>query len=215
MAHEQFYKEISDAIVNLDKEKAIELANRAVNENMNLLEVIESGYGDGIRRIGDLWEEGEFFLPELMLGGTIMQESMNVLLPKLKSSGKNISLGTVVIATIEGDIHSIGKTIVGTMLSANGFEVYDLGADVPAEHIIEIAIEKNADVIGVSALLTTTMFGQKKIIDILEEKGIRNKFKVIIGGAPVTKSWTEECHADGFASSAVEAVKLVKDLLNK
>lgn len=215
MTQEQFFKEISDAIVNLEKEKAIEFAHRAVNGNMNLLEVIEKGYGDGIRRIGDLWEEGEFFLPELMLGGNIMQESMDVILPKLKNSGEKISSGTVVIATIEGDIHSIGKTIVGTMLSAHGFDVYDLGADVPAEKIIDTAIEKNADVIGVSALLTTTMFGQKKIVEILDKKGIRNKFKVIIGGAPVTKSWTEECKADGFASSAVGAVKLVKELLNK
>ena len=215
MTQEQFFKEISNAIVNLEKEKAIEFAHRAVNENMNLLEVIEKGYGDGIRRIGDLWEEGEFFLPELMLGGNIMQESMDVILPKLKNSGEKISSGTVVIATIEGDIHSIGKTIVGTMLSAHGFDVYDLGADVPAEKIIDTAIEKNADVIGVSALLTTTMFGQKKIVEILDKKGIRNKFKVIIGGAPVTKSWTEECKADGFASSAVGAVKLVKELLNK
>ena len=215
MAQEQFYGEISDAIVNLDKEKAIELANRAVAEKLNLLEVIEKGFGDGIRRIGDLWEEGEFFLPELMLGGNIMQESMDILLPSLKESGASASQGVVVIATIEGDIHSIGKTIVGTMLSANGFDVYDLGADVPAEKIIETAVEKKADVIGVSALLTTTMFGQKKIIDILEEKGIRDNFKVIIGGAPVTKEWTEQCNADGFAGSAVGAVKLVKNLLNK
>ncbi|MHA1350455.1 MAG: cobalamin B12-binding domain-containing protein, partial [Promethearchaeota archaeon] len=186
-----------------------------ITEKWNLLEVIEKGYGDGIRRIGDLWEEGEFFLPELMLGGNIMQESMNILLPSLKESGASASLGVVVIATIEGDIHSIGKTIVGTMLSANGFDVYDLGADVPAEKIIETAVEKNADVIGVSALLTTTMFGQKKIIDILEDKGIRDNFKVIIGGAPVTKEWTEKCNADGFAGSAVGAVKLVKNLLNK
>jgi len=215
LAQEQFFKEISDAIVNLEKEKAVELAKRAVNENMNLLDIIEKGYGDGIRRIGVLWEEGEFFLPELMLGGNIMQESMDILLPSLKKSGASTSLGVVVIATIEGDIHSIGKTIVGTMLSANGFDVYDLGADVSAEKIIETAIEKNADVIGVSALLTTTMFGQKKIIDILEDKGIRDNFKVIIGGAPVTKEWTEQCNADGFASSAVGAVKLVKNLLNK
>jgi len=215
MAQEQLYSEISDAIVNLDKDKAIELANRAVAEKLNLLEVIEKGYGDGIRRIGDLWEEGEFFLPELMLGGNIMQESMDILLPSLKESGTSASQGVVVIATIEGDIHSIGKTIVGTMLSANGFDVYDLGADVPAEKIIETAVEKNADVIGVSALLTTTMFGQKKIIDILESRGIRDKFKVIIGGAPVTKEWTEECKADGFSGSAVAAVKLVKNLLNK
>ncbi len=215
MAQEQFYGEISDAIVNLDKEKAIELAKRAIAEKLNLLEVIEKGFGDGIRRIGDLWEEGEFFLPELMLGGNIMQESMDILLPSLKESGASASLGVVVIATIEGDIHSIGKTIVGTMLSANGFDVYDLGADVPAEKIIETAIAKKADVIGVSALLTTTMFGQKKIIEILEEKGMRDNFKVIIGGAPVTKEWTEQCNADGFAGSAVGAVKLVKNLLNK
>jgi len=215
MAQEQFYGEISDAIVNLDEEKAIELAKRAITEKWNLLEVIEKGYGDGIRRIGDLWEEGEFFLPELMLGGNIMQESMDILLPSLKESGVSASQGVVVIATIEGDIHSIGKTIVGTMLSANGFDVYDLGADVPAEKIIETAVEKNADVIGVSALLTTTMFGQKKIIDILEDKGIRDNFKVIIGGAPVTKEWTEQCNADGFAGSAVGAVKLVKNLLKK
>ncbi len=215
MAQEQFYGEISDAIVNLDEEKAIELAKRAITEKWNLLEVIEKGYGDGIRRIGDLWEEGEFFLPELMLGGNIMQESMDILLPSLKESGVSASQGVVVIATIEGDIHSIGKTIVGTMLSANGFDVYDLGADVPAEKIIETAVEKNADIIGVSALLTTTMFGQKKIIDILEDKGIRDNFKVIIGGAPVTKEWTEQCNADGFAGSAVGAVKLVKNLLKK
>jgi len=215
MVQEQLYGEISDAIVNLDKDKAIELANKAVAEKLNLLEVVEKGYGDGIRRIGDLWEEGEFFLPELMLGGTIMQESMDILLPSLKESGASASQGVVVIATIEGDIHSIGKTIVGTMLSANGFDVYDLGADVSAEKIIDTAVEKKADVIGVSALLTTTMFGQKKIIDILEEKGIRDNFKVIIGGAPVTKEWTEECNADGFSGSAVGAVKLVKNLLNK
>ena len=215
MDQEQLYGEISNAIVNLDKEKAIEFAHRAVTEKLNLLEVIEKGYGDGIRRIGDLWEEGEFFLPELMLGGNIMQESMDILLPSLKESGTSASQGVVVIATIEGDIHSIGKTIVGTMLSANGFDVYDLGADVPVEKIIETAVEKKADIIGVSALLTTTMFGQKKIIDILEDREIRDNFKVIIGGAPVTREWTQECKADGFAGSAVEAVKLVKNLLNK
>lgn len=215
MAQEQFFKEISAAIVNLDKEKALELAKRAINEEMDLLEVIEKGYGDGIRRIGNLWEEGDFFLPELMLGGTIMQESMEILLPQLKKRGGSISLGTIVIATIEGDIHSIGKTIVATMLSAHGFEVYDLGADVSVDKIIENAIEKNADVIGISALLTTTMMGQKMVIERLEDKGLRSKFKVILGGAPVTKVWVDECGADGYAGNAIEAVKLVKNLLGK
>ena len=215
MAQEQFFKDISSAIVNLDKEKALELAKRAINEEMDLLEVIEKGYGDGIRRIGNLWEEGDFFLPELMLGGTIMQESMEILLPQLKKRGGDISLGTVVIATIEGDIHSIGKTIVATMLSAHGFEVYDLGADVSVDKIIQSAIEKNADIIGISALLTTTMIGQKTVIEKLEYKGLRDKFKVILGGAPVTNAWVEECGADGYAGNAIEAVKLVKSLLAK
>ncbi|MFX0059979.1 MAG: B12-binding domain-containing protein [Candidatus Heimdallarchaeota archaeon] len=215
MFQEEFFKEISDAIVNLDRQEAIRLANKAITEKKDLLKVIEKGFGDGIRRIGDLWEDGEFFLPELMLGGTIMQECMNILLPHLKSSDRNITLGRVVIATIEGDIHSIGKTIVATMLSANGFEVFDLGADIPAEKIVEVAIEKNVDVIGVSALLTTTMVGQKKVIDLLHNKNIRDKFKIILGGAPVTKTWVEQCGADGYAGSAIEAVKLVKGLLRK
>lgn len=215
MASDEFYNEISEAIVKLDKEKAIKLANKAIHENMNLLEVIEKGFGEGIRRIGELWEEGDFFLPELMLGGTIMQESLKLLLPHLKNQGDKVSSGIVVIATIEGDIHSIGKTIVATMLSANGFEVYDLGADISAEKIVETAIEKQANIIGVSALLTTTMFGQKKVIELLESKGIRNKFKVIIGGAPVTPSWVNESGADGYADNAVEAVNLVKRLIKK
>ncbi|MFW9946806.1 MAG: B12-binding domain-containing protein [Candidatus Odinarchaeota archaeon] len=214
MSQESFYKEISEAIVSLDREKAISLAKKAIEENMNLLSVVEKGFGAGIRRIGDLWENGEFFLPELMLGGNIVQESMELLLPYLKTDKEDIISGRVVIATIEGDIHSIGKTIVATMLSANGFEVYDLGADVSAEKIINTALEKNANIIGVSALLTTTMIGQKKIIEILEQRGIRDKFKVILGGAPVTQNWVNECQADGYADNAIEAVKLIKNLMD-
>lgn len=214
VAFNEFYNEISEAIVKLDKEKAIKLAKKAITEDMDLLEVIENGFGKGIRKIGDLWEEGEFFLPELMLGGNIMQQSLEILLPHLKEQGSKTSLGVVVIATIEGDIHSIGKTIVASMLSANGFEVYDLGADISAETIIETAIEKQANIIGVSALLTTTMFGQKKVIELLEFKGIRENFKVILGGAPVTPSWVEESGADGYADNAIDAVKLVKRLLD-
>ncbi len=213
MSKEEFYNEISKAIVNLDEEKAFEYANKAINENMNLLDVIEKGYAAGIRRVGELWEEGEFFLPELMKGAQIMQNCLDLLIPHLQRGSGKISRGTIVIATIEGDIHSIGKTIVGTMLRAYGYDVYDLGADVPAEKIVEEAIEKRADIIGVSALLTTTMINQKKIIDLLKEKNLMGKFKVIFGGAPVTSAWVEECNADGFADNAIEAVKLVKSLL--
>ena len=203
------------AIVNLDEDKALEYANKAIKENLSLLDVVEKGYSAGIRKVGELWEEGEFFLPELMRGAQIMQNCLDLLIPHLQNTSKKISRGTVVIATIEGDIHSIGKTIVATMLRAYGYEVYDLGADVPVETIIEKAIEKDANIIGVSALLTTTMIGQKKIIDLLKEKKMADRFKVILGGAPVTSKWVEECNADGFAENAIEAVKLVKSLVNR
>lgn len=215
MSIEEFYKEISTAIVNLDEEKAVEYANKAIKDNMRLLDVVEKGFAAGIRKVGELWEEGEFFLPELMRGAQIMQKCLDLLIPHLQSASEKISRSTVVIATIEGDIHSIGKTIVATMLRAYGYEVYDLGADVPVEKIIEEAIERKADIIGVSALLTTTMTGQKKVIELLREKNLANKFKVILGGAAVTNSWVEECSADGFAENAIDAVRLVKSLLDK
>lgn len=215
MSEEVIFKNMVDSIVNLDEEKALELANKAINDDMNLMDVVERGYAAGIREVGELWEEGEYFLPELMRGAEIMQKCLDLIIPHLKKGSEDISKGKVVIATIEGDIHSIGKTIVGTMLRAYGFEVYDLGADIPAEKIVDVAVEKNADIIGVSALLTTTMFGQKKIIEILKERNLMDRFKVILGGAPVTGSWVTECNADGFAENAIDAVKLVKSLLNK
>ncbi len=215
MSKEEFYNEISNAIVNLDEEKAVEYANKAIQDNMNLLDVVEKGFAAGIRKVGALWEEGDYFLPELMRGAQIMQNCLDLLMPHLQNTLEKISNGTVVIATIEGDIHSIGKTIVATMLRAYGYEVYDLGADVPVEKIVDKAIEKKADIIGVSALLTTTMIGQKKVISLLKEKNLVDRFKVIFGGAPVTSAWVEECNADGYAENAIDAVKLVKSLLGK
>ncbi|MFX0082140.1 MAG: B12-binding domain-containing protein [Candidatus Hodarchaeota archaeon] len=215
MSQEKIFKDMVDSIVNLDEETAVELAYKAIEDNMNLMDVIEKGFAAGIRKVGELWEEGEFFLPELMRGAQIMQNCLDLIIPHLEKGTEGISHGTIVIATIEGDIHSIGKTIVGTMLRAYGFTVFDLGTDISAEKIIDVAIEKDADVIGVSALLTTTMFGQKKIIELLKERNLLDKFKVILGGAPVTSSWVNECNADGFAENAIEAVKLVKSLLDK
>ena len=215
MSQNEIFNKMSESIVNLDEEKAIELANQALSESLNLLDVIEQGYADGIRRVGELWEEGDFFLPELMRGAQIMQNCLDLIIPHLHEESERVTLGTVVIATIEGDIHSIGKTIVATMLRAYGFEVHDLGADVPIEKIIDEAIEKNADIIGVSALLTTTMMGQKKLIQKLKERNLEDKFKVILGGAPVTTTWVEECNAAGFAENAVKAVKLVKMIMKK
>ncbi|MBN2152007.1 MAG: B12-binding domain-containing protein [Candidatus Lokiarchaeota archaeon] len=209
----RYFEEISDAIVNLEEGRAVELAERAITGDMDVLEVIEKGFGTAINKIGKLWETGEYFLPELMLGGTIVQRAMDVLLPRLKAQGKAATFGKVLVATIEGDIHSIGKNIVATMLSANGFEVVDLGVDVPVERIIAQAIEQDVDAIGVSALLTTTMPGQKALVEAMVTKGVRDKFKVFLGGAAVNAEWVKHCGADGYAENAIDAVKLIKEAL--
>ncbi len=211
---ESLYEEMATSVVELDMEKAKSLAQKAVDDQLPLLEVIEKGFGEGIKRVGSLWDAGEFFLPELMRGAQVMQEAISIISPHLEDSGiQRETKGKVIMATIEGDIHTIGKTIVATMLKANGFEVIDLGADVKAETIIEEAEKHQADLIGVSALLTTTMIGQKKVIELLEQQGLRDKLKVMLGGAPVTAKWIEECKADGYAENAVAAVTLARKLL--
>ena len=174
MNDSEIYRQMAEAIVNLDKDEALLLANHAIDEKMNLLDVIEKGFGEGIRKVGELWDDGEFFLPELMAGAQVMQAAVDQLTPHIQASGSEFqSSGKIVLATIEGDIHSIGKTIVGTMLRANGFEVTDLGTDVKAEKIVEEAITVGANIVGVSTLLTTTMQNQKKVVDLLEEKKVR------------------------------------------
>ena len=212
----EIYEEMAQSVVDLDMEKAKQLAQKAIDEKqLSLLEVIEKGFGEGIRRVGDLWDQGEFFLPELMRGAQVMEEAVGIITPHLgEKADKPESKGTVVICTIEGDIHSIGKTIVATMFRANGFTVVDLGVDVEIETIVETAEENNADIIGLSALLTTTMIGQKKVVELLSEKGLREKYKIMLGGAPVTENWVKECGADGYAENAVAAVALAKKLLN-
>ena len=215
MPQKNIFEDIVDSIVNLDDNKAIELSNKAIDQKLDVLEIIEKGFGEGIRRVGELWDTGEFFLPELMMAAKIMQNCLDLLTPHLQVGTERKTLGKVVIATIEGDIHSIGKTIVASLLRAYGFEVHDLGVDVPLEKIIDEAIKKKADIIGLSALLTSTMIGQKKIIQILKQKKMSKKFKVMLGGAPVTKKWVEECGADGYAGNAFEAVELAKSLLKK
>jgi corrinoid protein of di/trimethylamine methyltransferase len=178
---------------------------------MPLLEVIEDGFASGIREVGRLWEEGELFLPELVIGAEAMKSAMAVLQPALEKEQKHRErLGRVVIGTIEGDIHDIGKTLVATMLAANGFEITDLGADVPVGRFVEEAERTKADWIAISALLTTTMPGQKKVIEELEAKNIRGDIRVMVGGAPCNEEWAEEIGADGYAGDAVSAVSLAR-----
>ena len=198
------------SIIVGDAEKSAELAKLTLEKGMNVLEVIENGFVSGIREVGRLWEEGELFLPELVIGADAMKKAMDVLQPSLdESAGRQDSLGHVVIGTIEGDIHDIGKTLVATMLSANGFRVTDLGADVPVAKFVETAEEKGADWIAISALLTTTMPGQRKVVEQLAAKSLDN-IKVMVGGAPCSAEWASEIGADGYAGDAVAAVTLAK-----
>ena len=209
-------EECAKSVLDGDQGRAGELAELTLKDSLPVLEVIENGFVSGIREVGRLWEEGVLFLPELVMGAEAMKKAMEVLQPALEaSSEKQQKAGHVIIGTIEGDIHDIGKTLVATMLSANGFEITDLGADVPVEAFVNEAEKREADCIAISALLTTTMPGQKKVIDELESRSIRKKTRVMVGGAPCDERWAEEIGADGYAGDAVAAVALVKKLLKK
>ncbi|HER42932.1 MAG TPA: dimethylamine corrinoid protein 3 [Candidatus Eisenbacteria bacterium] len=211
---EDFLKRCARAVEDGDSGAAETLASRALEEAYPLLEVIEKGFVAGIREVGRLWEEGTIFLPELVMGAEAMKKAMALLQPALeKAGGGGSSLGRVVIGTIEGDIHDIGKTLVATILSANGFEITDLGADVPAGRFVDEAVETGAGCIAISALLTTTMHGQRKVIEELESRNVRDTVRVLVGGAPCNDAWAKEIGADGYAGDAVAAVQLAKRLV--
>jgi trimethylamine corrinoid protein len=216
MNYEEFLNAVRKAIVEGNKDDAVQLAQRAITEKMDLNEVIEKGYIQGIQRVGKLWEEGEYFLPELIMSAECMKAAMEIMRPELEKAQIDVrSAGKIVIGTVEGDIHDIGKNLVASILSANGFDVVDLGADVKLETFIEKAEEVNANLICLSALLTTTMTGQKKLIEFLKEKGLYGRFKVMVGGAPVNQKWADDIGADGYSENALTAVGAAKELVEK
>jgi len=207
---------MKQAIVEGNRVEAESLAREAVRLGLDLQETIEKGYVPGIKRVGELWENGEYFLPELITSAECMKTAMAVLQPELGKIGRiSAAKGRIVIGTIEGDIHDIGKNLVAAMLQANGFEVHDLGADVKLERFLNKAEEVGADAVCLSALLTTTMLGQRRFIEMLKARNLAGRFKVLVGGAPVTRKWANEIGADGYAENAVAAVKLASDILKK
>ncbi len=213
---EELYKQMAQSIIDGEAEQAVSLAQKSMELQINPLDAITKGFVTGVSYIGEQFGKGEAFLPELVMAGEAMKAAIATLEPELRKAGEARQvLGRVVLATVEGDIHEIGKTLVGTMLSASGFEVYDLGVDASADKIIGKAIEVNADLIGMSALLTTTMVRQREVIDELDKEGLRPRIRVIVGGAPITKDWAEKIKADGTSEDAVGAVKLAKQLLGK
>lgn len=213
---EQLYKEMAQSIIDGDSDKSVELAQKSIELGIPPLDAITKGFVVGVNYIGDQFGAGEAFLPELVMAGEAMKAAVAVLEPELLKLGEaREMMGKVVLATVEGDIHEIGKTLVGTMLSASGFEVVDLGVDQPAEKIIAKALEIDAQIIGLSALLTTTMVRQRELIEELDKEGLRPRIKVMVGGAPITRDWAAKIKADGTSEDAVGAVQLAKQLVGK
>jgi len=215
LVSEDILKRLREAVVKYDVELTVELAREVIATSFDPLRAIEQGLGEGLRVIGDQFEAGEIFLPMLMMAAQAVKESLVVLEPALPKGTSRKTLGKVVIGTVEGDIHDIGKTIVAAMLTANGFEVYDLGSDTPTSKFVDRAKEVKADIIGMSALLTTTMTKMAEVINALKKAGLRGNVKVVVGGAPVSGAWAEKIGADAYAEDAIASVDAVKKLLGK
>jgi len=212
----ELFEKMAQSIIDGEDEIAAKLAQEAIAAGIDPLDAINQGYIKGVNVVGEEFSCGNAFLPELVMAGEAMKAAVEVLEPELARLGsKREMLGTVVIATVEGDIHDIGKTLVGTMMSAAGFEVYDMGVDVPIVDLVSKAREVDADIVGVSALLTTTMTKQRDVIEALDDMGLGDRVKVMVGGAPVTRSWMEEIGADGYSEDAIGAVNVAKELMGK
>ncbi|HOL16321.1 MAG TPA: cobalamin-dependent protein [Bacillota bacterium] len=217
MSEKEIIASAIEAIIDGNEEKALAVARQAIELKLDLMAVLNSGFSEGIRQVGNLFERGEKFLPELIEAALIMEKVTDILneaIMKEKATGIE-KKGTMVIATVEGDVHDIGKGIVISMVKTQGVNVIDLGRDVSTDAIIAGALEHKADIIGTSALLTSTISQQKKLEDELRRRGLRERFKTIVGGAPVTQKFADKIGADAYAEDAAEAVVKVLELLER
>jgi len=214
VSEEELLKKLSEAVVACDKEAVVKAAQQAIENGLDPVKAIEKGLSQGAIAVGNKFDKLEIFLTDLMMAADAMKAGLDVLLP-LISKEKVLKKGTVVSGTVKGDIHDIGKNILSALFSANGFDVHDLGVDVSASKFIEEAEKFGADIIALSALMSSTISGQKDVIDYLRETGKREKFIVMVGGGPTTREWAEEIGADGYAETATEAVKIGLELIKK
>ena len=214
MIEEKLFEDLKNAIVELDDDKAVKGAKDSIAQGIDPLESIEKGLSPGMQIIGDKFDRMEVYLPELIRAGNTFNAAMKILEPEIVKAGKDKkSSGTVVLGTVSGDIHKIGKDILAMLMKARGFDVHNLGEDVSMSAFINKAVEVKADIIGMSSLLTTTMPGQKEVIDLLTEKGVRDQFIIMVGGGPVSQEWAQEIGADGYAETAEQAIVLAEELI--
>jgi 5-methyltetrahydrofolate--homocysteine methyltransferase len=208
------YKELSEALYNGDAQKVAKLVQAAVDSGANPADILNNGLIEGMNAVGKDFRDGILFVPEVLIAARAMHAGMNILKPLLAAADIE-PVGRFAIGTVKGDLHDIGKNLVSMMMEGAGFEVINLGTDVPADKFVAAVKEKGAQVLGMSALLTTTMVEMKGIIQAIEEAGLRDKVKVVIGGAPVTQKFADEIGADGYAPNASAAVEVTKKLLGK
>ena len=209
---ERIFGELSDAVLEMDEERTVSLAEEVVRRRLDAYQAIDLGLVDGMKRAGDLFDREEYFIPELLLCADAMYSGLAVLKPHLKYE-KTGEKCRIVIGVVEGDTHDIGKNLVKTMLEVSGFEVFDLGQDIQPIHFVNQAAEVGAQIIALSTLMTTTMDGMAQVVRYLNEKKIRERHRVIVGGGPISAGFAERIGADGYAATASEAVTLVKRLL--
>ncbi len=207
---EEIYAKMQRSIEDYDRDAAVAAAKEAIAAGLDPLVAVDQGFGGPIRRLGEAFDRMDIFLPQLVMGAEAMKAGVAVLEAAIKAGGGVLQKkGVVVLGTVEGDIHDIGKTVVGAMLQANGYEVHDLGVEVPTPRFIQAAEEAGAHIIALSALLSTTMLSQRDVLELLRNKGLKGKYFTIVGGAPVTQKWADQIGPDAYAGKAGEAVHVL------
>lgn len=210
---ENMLKELSDSVVNMEEEKTVELSKMCIERGINAYEAIDKGLGDGMNRAGALYEEGEYYIPELLMCSDAMYAGINIIKPHLEKKEAE-KKHKVVIGVVQGDTHDIGKNLVKIMMETEGFEVIDLGRDVPIRNFVDTAKEVEASIIVLSTLMTTTMDGMAEVVKILEKENLRDKVKVMIGGGPISQRFADKIGADGYTTDASKAAKFAKTLVS-
>jgi len=210
-SREEILNDLADSVLNMKEEQAVEAAKEAVESGMDALDAINNGLVEGMNQAGDLYDQEEYFVPELVICSDALYLGLDILKPHIKGEDRENKIRCV-IGVIEGDTHDIGKNLVKIMLDVSGFEIHDLGRNVPLADFVEKAKEVNASLICLSTLMTTTMDGMATVIEMLKEEGIRDRFKVMVGGGPITRKFAESIGADGYAMNASKTVTVAKAL---